>query len=82
MEPHTYTVTGTLTNQNTVHLDESLPISATKVRVTIEALQEKRTRPLSEVVAEINQQQQAHGYQPPTSQEIEDYLRQERDSWE
>jgi hypothetical protein len=82
MVSQTYTVTGTMTNQNTVSLDESLPITAAKVRVTIETLNEQPTRPLNEVLAEIHQRLQASGHRPPTPQEVDEYLRQERDSWE
>ena len=82
MEIHTYIVTGTMTDQNTVTLDESLPISDAKVRVTIETLNEPQTRDLSEVLDEIHQRQQSGGFKPPTPQEVETYLRQERDSWE
>ena len=82
METKSYTVTGTLTDEKTVTLDESLPISARKVRVTIEPLQEKRARPLDEVLAEIHAELRAAGHQPPTSQEVADYIRQERESWD
>jgi hypothetical protein len=82
MESQTYTVMGTMTNKNTVTLDESLPITAAKVQVTIKTLDEQQVRPLREVLDEIHQRQQERGHQPPTWQEVDEYIRQERDSWE
>jgi hypothetical protein len=92
MEAQTYVVTGTITDHKTVRLDEALPITAAKVRVTIEIINdeiindeiinEKHPRPLAEVLAEIHEGQRARGHQPPTPQEVDEYLRQERDSWE
>lgn len=77
-----YTVTGTMTDQHTVALDELLPITDGKVRVTIEILDEQPRRSLSEVLDEIHQRQEARGHRPPTPQEVDEYLRQERNSWE
>jgi hypothetical protein len=77
-----YTVTGTMADRHTVTLDESLPITDGKVRVTIEVLNEQPRRALSKVLAEIHQRQHERGHHPPTPQEVDEYLRQERDSWE
>ena len=82
MASATYIVTGTLTDQSTVALDEALPITATKVRVTIETLGDAPARSVHEILVEIHKEQEAHGLQPPTAQEVDEYLRQERDSWE
>lgn len=82
MAAQTYVVTGTLTNQNTVTLDEDVPITDTKVRVTIEPINDRHPRPLKEVLAEIHQQQRERGHVPPTAQEVDEYVRQERASWE
>jgi hypothetical protein len=64
VEPQTYIVTGTLTDQNTVSLDEALPITATKVRVTIETIKDRQLRPLVDVLAEIHERQRARGHTP------------------
>ena len=40
-----YVVTGTLTDDHTVALDEGLPLGLTKVRVTIEPLPSNVVRP-------------------------------------
>lgn len=82
MAAQTYVVTGTLTNQNTVTLDEDVPITDTKVRVTIEPLNDRHPRPLKEVLAEIHQSLQASGHRPPTAQEVDEYVRQERAGWD
>jgi hypothetical protein len=79
----TYTVTGTVTDENTVKLDEALPIRATKVRVTIELLEENsQANRYTEIMAEIRRGQKERGHRPPTPEEVAEYLRQERESWE
>jgi len=79
---NTYVVTGTLTDKNTVKLDESLPISQTKVRLVVETLQESKRQPLQEVLARIHARQRERGHTPPTKEEVDQYIRQERKSWE
>lgn len=77
-----YIVTGTLTDCNTVTLDESLPLTTTKVRLSVEPLPVqpvKRTH--AEVIAEIRERQRARGHQPRTREEIDAYLDAERNSW-
>ncbi|MFN0112109.1 MAG: hypothetical protein ACKVZH_24870 [Blastocatellia bacterium] len=78
-----YIVTGTLTDQNTVTLDESLPLGTTKVRLSVEPLPgdppAKRTH--AEVIEEIRERQRARGHQPRTREEIDAYLEAERNSW-
>lgn len=78
-----YIVTGTLTDQTTVTLDEALPLTPMKVRLAVEPLPgeppAKRTH--AEVLAEIREQQRARGHQPRTREEIDAYLQAERDSW-
>ena len=70
-----YTVTGTLTDENTVKLDQALPIQLSKVRVTIEPLDNPQPNRYSEVMAEIRQRQKARNHQPPTAAQVEEYLR-------
>ena len=49
-----YIVTGTLTNAQTVALDEALPmIPAKRVRLVVEPLLTKSARPYQEVLSEI-----------------------------
>jgi hypothetical protein len=82
MQNLTYTVTGTVTDANTVKLDESLPLHSTKVRVTIEALPIARPSRYEEVMTEIRQRQRARNHQPPTPADVQRWVHQERESWE
>jgi hypothetical protein len=82
MTNSSYTVTGTIMDGNTVKLDESPPIRSTKVRATIEPLDIPHPNRYGEVMAEIRRNQKARKHQPPTPAEVEEYLYQERDSWE
>lgn len=78
-----YIVTGTLTDEHTVTLDEALPMSEGKVRLSVEPLSISQTgkRTHAEVIAEIRERQQARGHQPRTREEIDAYIQTERDSW-
>jgi hypothetical protein len=77
-----YIVTGTLTDEHTVRLDEALPLAPMKVKLSVEPLEAKTTRPHDEVIAEIWARQKARGHVPPTREEIDAYLQAERDSWD
>ncbi|MGH7964894.1 MAG: hypothetical protein ACRERD_24280 [Candidatus Binatia bacterium] len=79
---NTYIVTGTLTDAQTVTLDEALPLSPTKVRLTVEPLALTSQRSYQEVVAAIHERQRIRGHQPPTKEEVDTYLQAERQSWE
>jgi hypothetical protein len=78
-----YIVTGTLTDEHTVTLDEALPLAQGKVRLSVELLpvdpSAKRTH--AEVIAEIRERQRARGHQPRSREEIDAYIQAERDSW-
>jgi hypothetical protein len=73
-------VTGTVIDDRTVTLDESLP-TGTKVRVIVESATSQR-RPVIEVLEEIWAAQRKRGHVPPTREEVDEYIRQERDSWD
>lgn len=79
-----YILTGTLTDERTVKLDESIPALAAngKVRVVVEPLTGVQTRPLLDVLAEIHDDQRARGYKPRTREEVDAYIRAERESWD
>lgn len=77
-----YVVTGMLTDGNTVRLDEKLPWAAGKVRVLIEPVEIHQAKSYQEVMAEIHERQRLRGHQPPTKEEVEAYLRSERESWD
>jgi len=76
-----YIVTGTLTDEHTVTLDEALPLSQGKVRLSVEPIESAPKRPHDEVIAEIWARQQARGHQPRTREEIDADIQAERDSW-
>jgi hypothetical protein len=76
-----YVVTGTLSDHRTVRLDEAVPLSRTKVRVTLEPLRVGPRRPYPEVLAEIRHRQRSRRHRPLTPDEVDRYLRAERDSW-
>ena len=77
-----YIVTGTLTNDNTIMLDEELPLNSVKVRLVVEPLENEHQRSYTKVIAEIRKRQHARGHQPPTQKEVDSYLQSERESWE
>lgn len=80
-----YIVTGTLTDASTVRLDEPLPVAVGKVRVVVEAAEQHRPpapKPSwPEYLAELRKRQAARGHVPMTVEEVEAYLKAERDSW-
>jgi hypothetical protein len=77
-----YVVTGTLNADQTVTLDEALPLEPMKMRLAVEPLRPKQTRSHKEVITEIRQRQKARGYVPPTREEVDAYIQAERDSWD
>ncbi|HEV8711391.1 MAG TPA: hypothetical protein VGX03_01010 [Candidatus Binatia bacterium] len=76
-----YIVTGTLTDERTVTLDEALPLPSTKVRLVVEPLGSASYRSYQEIVAAIRERQTTRGHRPPTAEEVDAYLQAERDSW-
>jgi len=76
-----YIVTGTLTNERTVTLDEALPLPSTKVRLVVEPLASASPHSYQEIVAAIRERQAARGHRPPTTEEVDAYLQAERGSW-
>lgn len=76
-----YVVTGTLTDEHTVTLDEALPLTPMKVRLVVEPLPPVPQRSYHEVMADIRREQQARGFKPPSREEVDAYLQAERDSW-
>ena len=77
-----YTVTGVLSDDNTVTLDESVPVKPGKVQVVVKPVSETKRRPAAEVLAEIRARQAARGFVPSSKEEVDEYLNAERDSWE
>lgn len=78
---NTYIVTGTLTDDHTVTLDEALPLTLTKVRLVVEPIPHKPRRSYQEVISSIRNRQRARDHHPRTREQVDAYLREERDSW-
>lgn len=74
----TYIVTGTLTDERTVSLDEAVPLKPMKVRVVVEPLRPALHRSYQEIMAEIRENQKSRRYQPPSREEVDAYLRDRR----
>jgi hypothetical protein len=77
-----YVVTGTLTDRHTGRLDEDLPSSLNRVRLTVEAVDLPAKSSPMEVLDRIHARMRSRGYTPPTREEVDEYLRKERESWE
>ena len=77
-----YILTGTLTDDHTVRLDEALPLVPMRVRLVVEPLGPESQRPYQDVIASIRQRQSARGHRPPSREEVDSYLRAERASWD
>ena len=76
-----YVVTGTLTDGQTVTLDESVPVPGERVRLTIEPISLHAGTSYRETMAAIRERQKARGHRPPSRSEIDARVEDERDSW-
>ncbi len=87
---NTYIVTGNLVDERTVTLDESLSLGASRVRLTVELLDEKlveEQKPvdqdkLERAIKTIRERQQARNFVPPSAQSIRERMQTERDAWD
>jgi len=79
---HAYIVTGALTGERTVTLDESLPLKPTRVRLIVEPVEANSRISYREVMTSIRERQRARNYQARPRAEIDAALRTERDSWD
>lgn len=77
-----YEVSGELVDNQTVKLDQALPTAAGKVRVTVELLPEGTRPALREFMERMWEEQRRRGHVPPTKEEVDAYLKAERDSWD
>jgi hypothetical protein len=76
-----YVLTGTLKDDQTVTLDEALPLKSGRVRLTLELLRSEPQKAYGDVLAAIRQRQRARGHQPRSREEVDAYLKSERESW-
>lgn len=79
-----YVLNGTVTDPLTLKLSEPVPIPAgSTVRVTVNLLGEKPSLAgLDAYLDDLGKRQAARGHVPLSREEIDDYLRGERESWE
>jgi hypothetical protein len=78
---NTYIVTGTLTDDHTVTLDEALPLTRTKVRLVVEPISHEPRLSYQEVISSIRTRQRARDHHLRSREQVDAYLREERDSW-
>ena len=77
-----YVLTGTVSDERTLNLDEDLPVKAGKVRVVVELIQAPLPNDYPEFMARLREQQRQRGHVPRTREEVDAYLKAERDSWD
>jgi hypothetical protein len=77
-----YVVTGSVTDERTVKLDEALPIKEGKVRVVVEVMPPDVKSSYMDVMETIWARQRERGHVPPTREEVDAYLKAERESWD
>jgi hypothetical protein len=80
--PQTYELTGELTDSRHVTLDEPVPLALGKVRVIVEHVPNALKTDLAAFERTLRERQTARGHVPRTKEEIEAYLKAERDSWD
>jgi hypothetical protein len=76
-----YVLTGHLENARSLALDEPLPLTLGRVRVTVQAMPEAKRQNAARVLAEIWAANAEAGHTPPTKAEVDDYVETERESW-
>ena len=77
-----YIMEATVEDRRHLHLDESLPLSAERVRVTVETLPPRKPKSsFTEVVGAIHARLTVVGHVSPTRVHVDAYLNEERNSW-
>jgi hypothetical protein len=76
-----YIVTGTLTDDRTVTLDEDVALAPARVRVIIEPGAVSAARSARDVLAGMWAAQDARGYVARTREQVDAELERERNSW-
>jgi hypothetical protein len=72
-------VTASVIDDRTLKLDEPLPLTTGKVRITVEVLPPPSR---DELLDKIHQGQRDRGFVPPTREQVDAYLDAERKSWD
>ncbi|MBI2799162.1 MAG: hypothetical protein HYX63_02575 [Gammaproteobacteria bacterium] len=79
---NSYIVTGRTTDAHTATLDEDLPLPPERVWVRVELLPSLSQRPYRDVMKVIRERQVRRNHQPKSRDAVDEYLRQERASWD
>lgn len=78
-----YVLTGQLSDSRSLVLDEPVPLDDGRVQVTVQAMVKKDVpRPHSEVIEKIWARQRKRGHIPPTVDEVNARVNEERNSWD
>lgn len=85
--PETFNVTGSLTNNHTVHLDQMMPSVDGPFRIVVEVPAQPETpgtkkESMKEFLERIHADQKARGHVPRTVEEIDASINTERNSWD
>jgi hypothetical protein len=80
-------VTGTLTNDHTVHLDQTVPMGSGPLRIVVEVsanqeIPSATKESMAEFRARIRAEQNARGHVSRTVEEINAQINEERNSWD
>jgi hypothetical protein len=77
-----YIVTGALTDQRTVTLDENLPLKPMRVRLIVEPVSAPASSSYQQVMTSIRERQKTRGHKARTRAEVDAALLYERKSWD
>jgi hypothetical protein len=77
-----FRVFGEMTDNRHVTLDRPIPLEGGKVRLIVEPISTDDRPSLAGFEESLRHRQQARGHVPRTKEEVDDYLRAERDSWD
>ena len=79
---NTIVTTGAVTGERTLTLDQPLPNSSGRVKVTVEFLEVDERPPILKVLDEIHEAQRRRGHVPRTKEQIDADLAEERAGWD
>jgi hypothetical protein len=77
-----FVLMGSVVDGQTLRLDEPLPMTAGKVRVFVEVVEVEARSSYAEVMEKIRADQRARGFVSPTRDQVDTYLKAERESWD
>ncbi len=75
-----YIVTGALQGGQSVHLDEPVPITTERVRITVQSLLPVSARSPAEILDGIWARLKTAGHGPPSKEEVEQRIKENRNS--